>query len=1171
MKTILLFWFFLFSSFAYGACSDYHSGGSCVSPCVWLSGGGGRCSDPVNTAPTDISLSPTSVAENLPSGTAVGTFTTTDTAGNTHTYTLVSGTGSTDNASFSINSNQLLTNTVFDYETKNSYSIRVRSTDQGSLYFEKIFIISVNNVNEAPTVTSGASTSINENIPTSTVVYTITATDPDTGQTLTYGIGGTDSGYLNVNSTTGAITFKNSPDYESKTSYSITVTATDNGSPNLSASKAVTIQINNLNDNPVIISDSNSAANSVAENAAIGSTVGITAYATDADSGATITGFSLTNDAGGLFAIHASTGVVTVASTLDYETAPSHTITVLAVSSDGSSATQNFTIQVIDVVETPIADYRFDACSWSGTSADVLDSSGNGYNATAQNSLTTVNDGKICRGTIFNGTNHYITIPSTPASVLRGTASLSFWVKTTQSGNNTSWLAPGITGIEEAGGTNDIFWGWIDAGGKIAISTGNNTAPKSTIAINDGQWRHIVLTRSASNGTLQIYINGVLNATGSGASGTIGNSFTSIGRIEDTGGSPAYFYGNLDEVKIFSSVLSASQIATMYANEAAGRNYNDPTVPRSCTTCSSGCSAFNYTIYHPLNAAGRLDSRIASTPFDVNITVACSDSGTIPARKITKLYGVIGNCPTSTTGLPVLWSGSRDINDTLRTITLTGANSVKAYPSLRLMAETNASELNCSTDTMALRPASFAITSPASPLKAGAFNLSATAANSAGGYTGTAKATTALQTPNPGCPKGSGFFAFASGGAEPLSLSFVNDTNTSAMKATDVGSVWINLKDANWTAVDQPTGCISDSNTTLPDSTGKVGCNIESNLSVRIVPHHFAVDANLTNFAGGSFTYLSTDLNLSAPLGITATAQTETNTTTENYTALCVANPTVLNVSYAVPSVYPSNALSRLNYLETNTSLFGSVASTAASFTLTLPKTLFAADTNGTARASILLNYDRNESKPVNPFDLNLTSLSVTDPDGVIGSDTTAGNAAFIYGRIRGYDIQTDQNSVPNPIEIELYGSGSTHPFLSGKPQNLLYWYRNTSHNGNAAGSVLGTNTFDPSLSVSTATPPLAGLHPIQIVYTQTAPITKTIHLSIPLWLWYSPLGLSYVATGTDCKTHPCFVYRFSPAATGTDALSTGTKGVNSGTFQGSDFGIEYEKNTVIKGIKTFR
>ncbi|MCP9778753.1 cadherin domain-containing protein [Cyanobium sp. Tous-M-B4] len=109
-----------------------------------------------------------------------------------------------------------------------------------------------------------------------------------------------------------------------------------------------------LNDNPVVLSDNNPDANSVAENDAIGTAVGITAFATDADSGASITTYSLTNSAGGLFSVDAN-GVVKVAAALDFEAANSHSITVKAVSSDGSENTETFSIAVTDVNEAPTA------------------------------------------------------------------------------------------------------------------------------------------------------------------------------------------------------------------------------------------------------------------------------------------------------------------------------------------------------------------------------------------------------------------------------------------------------------------------------------------------------------------------------------------------------------------------------------------------------------------------------------------------------------------------------------------------------------------------------------------------------------------------------------------------------------------------------------------------
>ena len=94
--------------------------------------------------------------------------------------------------------------------------------------------------------------------------------------------------------------------------------------------------------------DSDTGANEVLEDAAVGAVVGVTAFADDPDSGDTVT-YELTDNAGGLFAIDANSGVVTVAGTLDFETATSHTITVKATSTDGSMVSNDFTINVLNV------------------------------------------------------------------------------------------------------------------------------------------------------------------------------------------------------------------------------------------------------------------------------------------------------------------------------------------------------------------------------------------------------------------------------------------------------------------------------------------------------------------------------------------------------------------------------------------------------------------------------------------------------------------------------------------------------------------------------------------------------------------------------------------------------------------------------------------------------
>lgn len=109
----------------------------------------------VNAAPSDITLSSTSIAENNAANATIGTLTTSDAnTGDVFTYALASG--GADNASFTLSGNSLRLTPVADFETKNSCAIRLRSTDAGGLAFEKNFTITINNANEMPSFTKGA-------------------------------------------------------------------------------------------------------------------------------------------------------------------------------------------------------------------------------------------------------------------------------------------------------------------------------------------------------------------------------------------------------------------------------------------------------------------------------------------------------------------------------------------------------------------------------------------------------------------------------------------------------------------------------------------------------------------------------------------------------------------------------------------------------------------------------------------------------------------------------------------------------------------------------------------------------------------------------------------------------------------------------------------------------
>jgi protocatechuate 3,4-dioxygenase beta subunit len=139
-----------------------------------------------NAAPTSLAISPARVQENRGIGTTVGTFSTRDpNSGDSFTYSLVSGTGSTHNSKFSISGNQLRTASVFNYEARNSYSIRVMVKDRGGKYYAKAFTIAISNANEAPTGVTLSSTTVSSEAPAGALVATLTGRDPDSGALLT--------------------------------------------------------------------------------------------------------------------------------------------------------------------------------------------------------------------------------------------------------------------------------------------------------------------------------------------------------------------------------------------------------------------------------------------------------------------------------------------------------------------------------------------------------------------------------------------------------------------------------------------------------------------------------------------------------------------------------------------------------------------------------------------------------------------------------------------------------------------------------------------------------------------------------------------------------------------------------------------------------------------------
>ncbi|WP_371354720.1 beta strand repeat-containing protein [Pseudomonas chlororaphis] len=225
--------------------------------------------------------------------------------------------------------------------------------------------------NDSPTITSnGGGTTASINVVENTAaVTTVAATDADLpAQTLSYSIvGGADAAKFSIVSGTGALSFIAAPNFEAPTDsgtnnvYDVIVRASDG---TLFDDQAIAVTVTGINDNsPVITSNGGGATASV--NVAENTTAVTTVVATDADLPAQTLSYSILNTAGtdfGKFSI-SSSGVLTFNSAPDYENPQdiggtggdnAYVVDVQVADGNGGTDTQTLTVNVQNVVETPI-------------------------------------------------------------------------------------------------------------------------------------------------------------------------------------------------------------------------------------------------------------------------------------------------------------------------------------------------------------------------------------------------------------------------------------------------------------------------------------------------------------------------------------------------------------------------------------------------------------------------------------------------------------------------------------------------------------------------------------------------------------------------------------------------------------------------------------------------
>ncbi|QCX26987.1 cadherin domain-containing protein [Nocardioides jishulii] len=301
-----------------------------------------------NHHPVSLTLGGGVIDENAGKDAVVGTLNTVDIdPGDIQRYSLVAGAGSTHNSLFRIADGRLLARADLDHEAGDLLRVRVLVRDFRRGRLVRPFTVTVADVNEAPRDLALDGTEVAENAPVGTRVGTLSASDPDRGDALTYALDGSalDNADFEVdgNRLLTAVSF----DHEVTPQRSVRLVVTDRAS--LTETQDVTIDVTDVNEAPTSVALSRDI---VVENAAADTLVGAFEV-TDPDAGAPYTFRILPGADGDDFGVR---GDQLVSSRpLDHEEKDTRTVRVEVTDSEGVTLAGSVRVHVIDVNEAPTA------------------------------------------------------------------------------------------------------------------------------------------------------------------------------------------------------------------------------------------------------------------------------------------------------------------------------------------------------------------------------------------------------------------------------------------------------------------------------------------------------------------------------------------------------------------------------------------------------------------------------------------------------------------------------------------------------------------------------------------------------------------------------------------------------------------------------------------------
>ena len=287
----------------------------------------------------------------------------------------------------------------------------------------------------------------------------------------------------------------------------------------------------------------------------------------------------------------------------------------------------------------------------------------------------------------------------------------------------------------------------------------------------------------------------------------------------------------------------------------------------------------------------------------------------------------------------------------------------------------------------------------------------------------------------------------------PENIAFKDGTVTTDLIYNEVGSINIRIEEKlkfEFAKIDD--------NDTDPDQ--RFIKPFDKNLTYS--PDHFNIVTKVTQ-GSTNFTYMSSDLNMSVKLDINITAKDQDNNTTKNYGKACYSKPTSYNIAYSNITVDPAYSITKMLYTATTKTVTTKTVttkvdtnSTSINKDINISKISRDIFVEGDATIQVLFNFDRNNTKVVEPFILHIENLNVTDTDSASGVESINKNVTFYYGRVHADDQTITGKTGLVDVYYEIYCKDCNRTKMNIRGEEGAYsadWFRNTQH-GNSDGNV---------------------------------------------------------------------------------------------------------------------